>query len=326
MLVAIVAVVIAAAGGAYAATSSSSGTISVCVHKRGHGLYLAARCKHGDRRLSWNAAGPAGRNGAAGQSGTSGQAGPPGATGATGPLGAAGGDLTGTYPNPSIAAGAVSNGKLANSSLTVTAGNGLTGGGQVALGGSDTLSVDPAAVQMRVGTTCPGGAISAIAQDGGVTCQPTMIAYASGTGASSVFSSSIPTGPPTTVAFLPLDGDALAAIPSTVAQPFPTDETIRTITVTFTASIPQTPSAAVGVQAFLYVAPAGSSNFVAVPGPAATVPSEALAANQSFTSTTPANFSFPVTAGEQGAIGIAVNQTISPTTVTGFLAVSLGAS
>ncbi len=82
------------------------------------------------------------------------------------------GDLAGsTYGNPTIASGAVTNGKLANPSLTISAGTGLTGGGTIALGGSGSLSVDPTAVQNRVTGTCSTGtAISSIAQNGSVGC------------------------------------------------------------------------------------------------------------------------------------------------------------
>jgi hypothetical protein len=52
------------------------------------------------------------------------------------------GDLAGTtYGDPLIASGAVTNGKLANPSLSINPGIGLSGGGSVTLGGSTTLGV-----------------------------------------------------------------------------------------------------------------------------------------------------------------------------------------
>jgi hypothetical protein len=73
-----------------------------------------------------------------------------------------------------LADGAVTNGKLANPSFTLTPGTGLTGGGSTPLGGATSLSVDPSAVQSRVTGACTGeNAIASINQDGTVDCQPT---------------------------------------------------------------------------------------------------------------------------------------------------------
>ncbi len=84
MGVALAALVVAVSGGAYAATSGNSGdTIAACVRHKGGALYVAHKCAHRDKRLTWNIEGPRGSAGPRGAAGKDGGAGPPGPSGTT---------------------------------------------------------------------------------------------------------------------------------------------------------------------------------------------------------------------------------------------------
>lgn len=120
-----VAVFLALCGGAWAVQSQSAATrtIRACVSKRSGSLRVLAagrRCARTERTLAWNQRGPAGARGA---TGVQGQAGAPGARGPAGSdaqfTGAtAGGALSGTYPNPVLAANAVGTSALAAGAVT----------------------------------------------------------------------------------------------------------------------------------------------------------------------------------------------------------------
>jgi hypothetical protein len=102
-VMATIAVFIALGGGAYAASggfASSTGVVHGCVGKQGALSVVKAhkRCPKGMKTLTFNQRGQAGANGTPGLPGPA--------------TGAAGGDLTGQFPNPSIAPGAVTPDKL----------------------------------------------------------------------------------------------------------------------------------------------------------------------------------------------------------------------
>jgi hypothetical protein len=77
-----VALVVGAAGGAYA--TSGSGSITVCIHHNGGGLYKAHKCAKHDRKLSWNVQGPTGPRGTQGPQGNAGPPGPATGTASSG--------------------------------------------------------------------------------------------------------------------------------------------------------------------------------------------------------------------------------------------------
>jgi hypothetical protein len=71
---------------AFAAPQADASTLYACVKKNGTARFVSktVKCKKGEKRLSWNTEGPAGKNGANGTNGTNGTNGKDGAPGLNG--------------------------------------------------------------------------------------------------------------------------------------------------------------------------------------------------------------------------------------------------
>ncbi len=136
LAVSVVALVVAVSAGAYAAGLSSTSAVKACVHRRGGGLYLAHKCARHDRRF------------------------------------AAGGALAGSYPDPSLAAGVITDANVKPGSLTGASVNANTLGKVPAAANADQLGGAPrSSYQSRVTGSCPAGAgIAQVNSDGSVSC------------------------------------------------------------------------------------------------------------------------------------------------------------
>lgn len=121
-----VATLLITGGSAYAlAASSSAGKITVCIRHAGGALYKAKKCARHDKKLTWNVTA----------------------------TGRAGGALSGSYPDPSLASGVITDANVRPDSLTGTSINASTLGTVPAASTADTATTADAPGTLPGGST-----------------------------------------------------------------------------------------------------------------------------------------------------------------------------
>lgn len=151
-----------AAGGSGWAVAATAGSpvIRACANKRTGALRLARRCRHNERRVTWNQVGPQGPAGPRGRTGLTGRTGAAGAPGATGAIGAQGAPGPGAS---SFAAGAsAGSGEVVLTRLT----NGVTVSG-ICEAATVSLTIKGVVALVMSGTSAEGAASLKVADQNG---------------------------------------------------------------------------------------------------------------------------------------------------------------